>query len=133
MQIVDGSLALAATSVIYEGVPTFPDPGPMWRIAERLGVNIFHTSPTAILGNCGKGWNEPNNNFQFKTMTTVGEPIEPAGVEMVLPHRREGSGRDHGHVVADRDRRRPHHDQTRIDRIEAGRNRPRRDPRDDHG
>ena len=46
--IVYGPLALAATSVRYEGVPTFPDAGRPWRIAERLGVNIFHTSPTAI-------------------------------------------------------------------------------------
>src|SRR5947209_1288844 len=46
--IVYGPLALAATSVIYEGVPTYPDAGRPWRIAERLDVNIFHTSPTAI-------------------------------------------------------------------------------------
>src|SRR5438105_108130 len=46
--IVYGPLANAATSVLYEGVPTFPDAGRPWRIAERLGVNIFHTAPTAI-------------------------------------------------------------------------------------
>ena len=46
--IVYGPLALAATSVVYEGVPTYPDPGRPWRIAERLGVNIFHTAPTTI-------------------------------------------------------------------------------------
>jgi len=43
--IVYGPLALAATSVLYEGVPQFPDAGRPWRIAERLDVNIFHTSP----------------------------------------------------------------------------------------
>jgi acetyl-CoA synthetase len=42
--IVYGPLALAATSVIYEGVPNFPDAGRPWRLAVRLGVNIFHTS-----------------------------------------------------------------------------------------
>src|SRR5207302_1927339 len=46
--IVYGPLANAATGVLYEGVPTFPDAGRPWRIAERLGVNIFHTAPTAI-------------------------------------------------------------------------------------
>ena len=46
--IVYGPLALGATSVIYEGTPNYPDAGRPWRIAERLGVNIFHTSPTAI-------------------------------------------------------------------------------------
>ena len=46
--IVYGPLVLGATSVMYEGVPTYPDPGRPWRIAERLGVNIFHTAPTTI-------------------------------------------------------------------------------------
>src|SRR5207248_8914077 len=46
--IVYGPLANAATGVLYEGVPNFPDAGRQWRIAERLGVNIFHTAPTAL-------------------------------------------------------------------------------------
>ena len=46
--IVYGPLALAATSVMYEGVPTYPDAGRAWRIAEQLDVNIFHTAPTTI-------------------------------------------------------------------------------------
>ena len=46
--IVYGPLALGATSVMYEGVPTYPDPGRAWKIAERLNVNIFHTAPTTI-------------------------------------------------------------------------------------
>ncbi len=76
--IVYGPLALAATSVIYEGVPTFPDAGRPWRIAERLGVNIFHTSPTSIRMLRKLGPDEPKKyNLQFKCMTTVGEPIEP--------------------------------------------------------
>ena len=76
--IVYGPLALAATSVIYEGVPTYPDAGRPWRIAERLGVNIFHTSPTAIRMLRKAGADEPKKyNHHFKHMTTVGEPIEP--------------------------------------------------------
>ena len=76
--IVYGPLALAATTVMYEGVPTFPDPGRPWRIAERLGVNIFHTSPTAIRQLRKLGPDEPKKYpFHFKHMTTVGEPIEP--------------------------------------------------------
>jgi len=46
--IVYGPLAIAASSVIYEGVPNFPDAGRPWRIAQDLDVNIFHTAPTAI-------------------------------------------------------------------------------------
>jgi len=77
--IVYGPLALAATSIVYEGVPVYPDAGRTWRIAERLGVTIFHTSPTAIRMLRKSGPEEPNKyHYQFKHMTTVGEPIEPA-------------------------------------------------------
>jgi acetyl-CoA synthetase len=76
--IVYGPLSNAATSVLYEGVPTFPDAGRPWRIAERLGVNIFHTAPTSIRMLRKLGPEEPRKyNYRFKSMTTVGEPIEP--------------------------------------------------------
>src|SRR5216684_6650351 len=76
--IVYGPLALGATSVMYEGVPTYPDPGRPWRIAERLGVNIFHTAPTTIRMLRKLGPDEPEKyNYHFKHITTVGEPIEP--------------------------------------------------------
>ena len=76
--IVYGPLALAATSVIYEGVPTYPDAGRPWRIAEQLDVNIFHTAPTSIRMLRKAGPDEPRKyNYHFKHMTTVGEPIEP--------------------------------------------------------
>ena len=76
--IVYGPLALAASTVIYEGTPTYPDAGRPWRVAEELGVNIFHTSPTSIraLRKAGGG-NPEKYDFHFKHMTTVGEPIEP--------------------------------------------------------
>ena len=68
-----------ASSVVYEGLPTYPDAGRPWRIAEELDVNIFHTSPTAIRALRRAGPNEPPKyNYHFKHMTTVGEPIEPA-------------------------------------------------------
>ena len=76
--IVYGPLALGTTTVIYEGVPNYPDAGRPWRIAEQLGVNIFHTSPTAIRQLRKIGPDEPAKyNYHFKIMTTVGEPIEP--------------------------------------------------------
>lgn len=76
--IVYGPLSLGATSVIYEGGPTYPDAGRPWRIAERLGVNIFHTSPTAIRSLRQHGDAIPGQyNYHFKLMCTVGEPIEP--------------------------------------------------------
>ena len=77
--IVYGPLALGASTVVFEGVPTFPDAGRPWRIAEDLGVNIFHTSPTAIRALRRAGEDLPlKYNHHFKHMTTVGEPIEPA-------------------------------------------------------
>jgi acetyl-CoA synthetase len=76
--IVYGPLALGTTSVMYEGVPTYPDPGRPWRIAEKLGVNIFHTAPTTIRMLRKVGPDEPAKyDYHFKHMTTVGEPIEP--------------------------------------------------------
>ncbi|MEU4287231.1 acetate--CoA ligase [Kribbella sp. NPDC026596] len=76
--IVYGPLALGTTSVMYEGVPTYPDAGRVWRIAERLGVNIFHTAPTTIRMLRKLGPDEPNKyRYRFKHMNTVGEPIEP--------------------------------------------------------
>ena len=76
--IVYGPLALGTTSVIYEGVPTSPDAGRPWRIAERLGVTTFHTAPTAIRMLRKLGSDEPTKcDYHFKHMTTVGEPIEP--------------------------------------------------------
>ncbi|NUK85752.1 acetate--CoA ligase [Streptomyces lunaelactis] len=76
--IVYGPLLLGTTSVLYEGVPTYPDAGRCWRIAERLGVNIFHTAPTTIRMLRKVGPHEPSRyDYHLKHMTTVGEPIEP--------------------------------------------------------
>ena len=76
--IVYGPLALCASSVIYEGVPNYPDPARPWRIAQELDVNIFHTAPTAIRALRKIGPDEPAKyRYKFKHMTTVGEPIEP--------------------------------------------------------
>jgi acetyl-CoA synthetase len=76
--IVYGPLSLCASTVIYEGVPTYPDAGRAWRIAEELDVNIFHTAPTVIRALRKIGPDEPAKyNYHFKHMTTVGEPIEP--------------------------------------------------------
>jgi acetyl-CoA synthetase len=76
--IVYGPLTLGTTSVMYEGVPTYPDPGRLWRIAERLGVNIFHTAPTTIRLLRKVGPDEPGRyRYRFKHMTTVGERSSP--------------------------------------------------------
>ena len=67
--IVYGPLALGTTSVMYEGAPVYPDPGRPWRIAERLGVNIFHTAPTTIrmLRKLGPRASRPNTTTTSST------------------------------------------------------------------
>ncbi len=76
--IVYGPLALCASTVVYEGIPNYPDAGRPWRIAQNLDVNIFHTAPTAIRALRKIGPEEPQKyHYHFKHMTTVGEPIEP--------------------------------------------------------
>jgi acetyl-CoA synthetase len=77
--IVYGPLSLCASTVVFEGVPNYPDAGRCWRIAEELDINIFHTAPTVIRALRKIGPDEPAKyNYHFKHMTTVGEPIEPA-------------------------------------------------------
>jgi acetyl-CoA synthetase len=76
--IVYGPLALGTTSLLYEGVPTYPDAGRVWRVAEKFKVNIFHTAPTAIRMLRKVGPDDPAKyKYKFKLMVTVGEPIEP--------------------------------------------------------
>ncbi|MFQ5479976.1 MAG: acetate--CoA ligase [Thermodesulfobacteriota bacterium] len=77
--IVYGPLASGATTLMFEGVPTYPGPDRFWEIVEKFGVNIFYTAPTAIraLMRCG---NEPVNKHDLsslKLLGSVGEPINP--------------------------------------------------------
>ncbi len=116
-----GPLALGATSVLYEGVPQFPDAGRPWRIAERLDVNIFHTSPTAIRMLRKAGGEEPKKyNYHFKHMTTVGEPIEPDVWRWYHEVVGKGEAVIVDTLVADRDRRILDHDEAGARCNEAG-------------
>jgi len=76
--IVYGPLALGTTSVMYEDTPDHPHKGRIWEIAERYDVDIFHTSPTAVrmFMKWGEGYPQ-RYDFDFRHMTTVGEPIQP--------------------------------------------------------
>jgi len=76
--IVYGPLALGTTSVMREGAPDYPNKGVTWEIAERYDVDIFHTSPTAVRMYMKWGESYPQEyDFDFRHMTTVGEPIQP--------------------------------------------------------
>jgi len=76
--IVYGPLALGTTSVMYEGAPAHPHKGRIWEVAEKYDVDVFHTSPTAVRMFMKWGEEIPAEyDFDFRHMTTVGEPIQP--------------------------------------------------------
>ena len=77
--IVYGPLAMGATTIMYEGVPTFPDVGRWWNMIEEHRVNQFYTAPTAIRLLHKEGADEPSKYdlSSLKVLGTVGEPINP--------------------------------------------------------
>jgi len=77
--IVYGPLILGATSVMYEGAPTYPYPDRWWRIVEKYGVSILYTAPTAIRGlmRFGESWANRHDLSTLRLLGSVGEPINP--------------------------------------------------------
>jgi acetyl-CoA synthetase len=77
--VVYGPLALGATTLMFEGVPTYPNPDRFWEIIERYKVSIFYTAPTAIraLMREGEGWVKKRGISSLRILGSVGEPINP--------------------------------------------------------
>ncbi|MDA5094196.1 acetate--CoA ligase [Aliiroseovarius sp. KMU-50] len=77
--IVYGPLANGATTLMFEGVPTYPDFSRFWQVCEKHKVNQFYTAPTAIraLMAHGNEWVEKCDLSNLKVLGTVGEPINP--------------------------------------------------------
>jgi len=77
--IVYGPLADGATSLMFEGVPTYPDAGRFWNIVDKFGVTVFYTAPTAIraLMRQGDKWPAKYKLDTLRILGTVGEPINP--------------------------------------------------------
>ncbi len=77
--VVYGPLANGATTLIFEGVPTYPTPGRSWQIVEKHRVTKFYTAPTAIraLISHGEEWPAKYDLSSLKVLGTVGEPINP--------------------------------------------------------
>lgn len=77
--IVYGPLANGATSLMFEGVPTYPDAGRFWHICDKFGVTVFYTAPTAIraLMRLGEEWVMKHKLDTLRILGTVGEPINP--------------------------------------------------------
>ena len=78
--IIYGPLANGATTLMYEGSPTYPSPGRFWKIVEKYKVTIFYTAPTAIraLMRYGDKWPNSHNLKSLRLLGTVGESINPA-------------------------------------------------------
>ena len=108
--LVYGPLCNGATTLLFEGVPTYPDPSRLWAVIDKHRVNIFYTAPTVIRSLMGLGdhWVTETRRDSLRILGSVGEPINPEAWEWyyhvvgecALPNRR--------HLVADGDRR--HHD-----------------------
>lgn len=77
--ILYGPLACGATSLMFEGIPTYPDPGRFWEIVDKHKVNTLYTAPTAIraLMRCGSGWVDRHDTSSLRLLGSVGEPINP--------------------------------------------------------
>mgnify|MGYP001465521519 FL=1 len=81
--IVYGPLANASTTLMFEGIPTFPDVSRFWNVIDKHQVNIFYTAPTAIRALMAHG-NQPletSSRESLKVLGTVGEPINPEAWE----------------------------------------------------
>ena len=77
--IVYAPMLNGATSFLFEGGPSYPEPNRWWRVIERYGITIFYTAPTAIRGlmRFGDSWPEKHDLSSLRLLGTVGEPINP--------------------------------------------------------
>jgi len=91
--IVYGPLAAGATTLMFEGVPTYPNPDRFWAIVEKYQVNQFYTAPTAIraLMRYGDEWVKKHDLSSLRLLGTVGEPINPEA--WIWYHEVVGGGR----------------------------------------
>ncbi len=91
--VVYGPLANGATTLMFEGVPNYPDFGRFWDVIDRWGVNIFYTAPTALrsLMREGDGFVTRASRQSLRLLGSVGEPINPEAWEWY--HRVVGDGR----------------------------------------
>jgi acetyl-CoA synthetase len=91
--VVYGPLSVGATTLMFEGVPNYPDPGRFWQECDRHQVTIFYTAPTAIraLMREGEKWVRQHSRKSLRLLGSVGEPINPEAWEWY--HREVGDRR----------------------------------------
>jgi acetyl-CoA synthetase len=91
--IVYGPLANGATTIIFEGIPTYPDPGRFWQVVDKFGVTVIYTAPTVIrsLMRAGEEWPAKYKLDTLRVLGSVGEPINPEA--WIWYHEKIGHGR----------------------------------------
>ncbi|ODU81627.1 acetate--CoA ligase [Novosphingobium sp. SCN 63-17] len=91
--VVYGPLANGATTVMFEGVPNFPDASRFWQVVDKFGVEIFYGAPTALraLMREGDEWVKKTSRKTLRLLGSVGEPINPEAWEWY--HKVVGEGR----------------------------------------
>ncbi|RSV34642.1 acetate--CoA ligase [Sphingomonas sp. ABOLE] len=91
--VVYGPLINGATTVMFEGVPNWPDPSRFWQVVDKFGVEIFYGAPTALraLMREGDHWVQKTRRLSLRLLGSVGEPINPEAWEWY--HRVVGEGR----------------------------------------
>ena len=91
--IVYGPLANGATSLMFEGIPSYPDASRFWQVVDKHNVNIFYTAPTAIRALMGAGdeFVDKTSRSSLRVLGTVGEPINPEAWEWY--YHKVGEGR----------------------------------------
>ena len=109
--IIYGPLANGATTLMFEGVPNYPDVSRFWQVVDKHRVTILYTSPTAIrsLMREGEAPVKASSSKSLRLLGSVGEPINPGGLGVVSPRGRRRPLPRGRHLVADRDRRDPDH------------------------
>ncbi len=124
--ITYGPLALGATEVVFEGVPTFPDAARFWKTIEKHKVTVFYTAPTAIrslikAAEANEAVHPARSDLSsLRILGSVGEPINPAAWEWYHRECRRRALPDRRHLLADRDRRPHDHAAARRDNAVAG-------------
>ena len=120
--IVYGPLAIGATTIMFEGVPNYPNPDRFWNVVAKYKVNVFYTAPTAIraIARDGEEWPAKNDLSSLRLLGSVGEPINPEAWMWYYTQHRQGTLPHRRHMVADRDGRHPHHAASRRLPAEAG-------------
>ena len=119
--ILYGPLANGATTLMFEGVPNYPDNSRFWNVIDKHKVNIFYTAPTAIRALMQRRRRAGEEDLaQVAAAARLGRRADQSGsLGVVSPRGRRRPLPDRRYLVADRDRRHPDHAAARRDRAEA--------------